>query len=77
MPRQRFRRLQVMLADQELRVLDGFRFEYRMPSRAAAIRELLKRGLAAGGDSAPEGVRSIHFSVIESKATKPRRAARR
>jgi hypothetical protein len=56
-----------MLTDQELRVLDGFRFEYRMPSRAAAIRELLKRGLATGGDSAPEGVRSIHFSVIESK----------
>jgi hypothetical protein len=77
MPRQRFRRLQVMLTDQELRVLDGFRFEYRMPSRAAAIRELLKRGLATGGDLAPEGVRSIHFSVIESRATKSRRAARR
>jgi hypothetical protein len=43
---------------QELRVLDEFRFESRMPSRAAAIRELLKRGLAAGGDSAPARVRS-------------------
>jgi len=77
MPRQRFKRLQFMLTAQELGVLDEFRFEYRMPSRAAAIRELLKRGLAAGGDLAPEGVGSIEFSVIERRATKSRRAARR
>jgi hypothetical protein len=76
MPRQRFKRLQVMLTDQELRILDEFRFEYRMPTRAAAIRELLKRGLAAGGDLAPQGVRSFEFSVIESRATKARRTAK-
>jgi hypothetical protein len=76
MPRQRFKRLQVMLTDQELRILDEFRFEYHMPTRAAAIRELLKRGLAAGGDLAPLGVRSIEFSVIESRVTKARRTAK-
>ena len=77
MPRQRFKRLQVMLTAHELGVLDEFRFQYRMPSRAAAIRELLKRGLAAGGELAPEGVRSIQFSVVENRAPKSRRAARK
>ena len=40
-------RLQIMLSADELVVLDDFRFRTRMPSRAAAVRELLKRGLAA------------------------------
>jgi len=42
-------RLQVMLTPEELTALDDFRFKQRMPSRAAAVRELLKRGLAADG----------------------------
>lgn len=42
-------RLQVMLTDDELAALDDWRFSHRMPSRASAIRELLKRGLAAEG----------------------------
>ena len=42
-------RLQIMLSPDELNVLDDFRFKERMPSRAAAVRELLKRGLAAEG----------------------------
>jgi len=42
-------RLQVMLTEEELALLDDWRFSRRMPSRAAAIRELLKRGLAAEG----------------------------
>src|SRR5690606_24314831 len=45
--RKRAERLQVMLTDDELRILDDWRFRARMPSRAAAVRELLKRGLAA------------------------------
>jgi hypothetical protein len=57
-------RLQIMLSADELFVLDDFRFKTRMPSRAAAVRELLKRGLAAegypatvfGGKSADYGV---------------------
>jgi hypothetical protein len=42
-------RLQIMLTEDELVLLDDWRFERRMPSRAAAVRELLKRGLAAEG----------------------------
>lgn len=42
-------RLQIMLTPAELEALDTWRFATRMPSRAAAIRELLKRGLAAQG----------------------------
>ena len=42
-------RLQIMLTDEELVALDDWRFDKRMPRRAAAIRELLKRGLAAEG----------------------------
>ena len=45
--RNREERLQIMLSPQELSAIDDFRFEYRLPSRAAAVRELLKRGLAA------------------------------
>jgi hypothetical protein len=42
-------RLQIMLTEDELKALDEWRFSKHMPSRAAAIRELLKRGLAAEG----------------------------
>jgi hypothetical protein len=38
-------RLQIMLTREELRAIDTWRFAKRMPTRAAAIRELLKRGL--------------------------------
>jgi len=41
--------LQIMLTENELKALDEWRFSKHMPSRAAAIRELLKRGLAAEG----------------------------
>jgi hypothetical protein len=47
--RLRTERLQIMLNAEELLALDDFRFKRRMPSRAAAVRELLKRGLAAEG----------------------------
>ncbi len=46
---QRGERLQIMLTRAELEALDTWRFSRRMPSRASAIRELLKRGLAAEG----------------------------
>jgi hypothetical protein len=35
-------RLQIMLNEDELAALDDWRFERRMPSRAAAIRELFE-----------------------------------
>ena len=57
-------RLQIMLSGDELTVLDDFRFRNRMPSRAAAIRELLKRGLAAEGfEAAAFGSKSEEFGV--------------
>ena len=39
--------LQFMLPAEELAAIDEFRFQTRMPSRSAAVRELLRRGLAA------------------------------
>jgi hypothetical protein len=60
-------RLQVMLTPEEVKALDDFRFQTRMPSRAAAIRELLKRGLNAEGfDTAIDGGRSSDYGVTGS-----------
>jgi hypothetical protein len=63
--RSRGERLQVMLNEPELVALDNFRFKRRMPSRAAAVRELLRRGLAGEGFSdALYGERSEEFGVL-------------
>ena len=63
--RLRAERLQIMLSGEELVALDDFRFKQRMPSRAAAVRELLKRGLAAEGFlSAAVGTKSSEYGVI-------------
>lgn len=59
-------RLQIMLNQDELRALENWRFEKRMPSRAAAVRELLRRGLAAEGfDLAGQGVQSKQFGIVD------------
>jgi hypothetical protein len=59
-------RLQIMLTDAELAAVDDWRFGKRMPSRAAAIRELLKRGLIAEGFSvAAQGSKSKDYGVVE------------
>jgi hypothetical protein len=61
-------RLQIMLADDELVALDNWRFDKRMPSRAAAVRELLKRGLAAEGFmTATGGSKSKDFGVVTAE----------
>jgi hypothetical protein len=57
-------RLQVMLAPAELVALDDFRFRHRMPTRAAAVRELLKLGLASIGVDAESGVKSSDYGVL-------------
>jgi hypothetical protein len=58
-------RLQIMLLKEEVKALDDWRFARRMPSRASAVRELLKRGLAAEGFSVVEqGSKSQDFGVI-------------
>jgi len=57
-------RLQLMLTPEELVVVDDFRFKRRMPSRAAAVRELLRRGLAAEEfDEAAFGTKSVDFGI--------------
>lgn len=62
-------RLQIMLTPDELKALDDWRFERRMPSRAAAVRELLKRGLRADGfGAAAHGSRSEDFGVTDGDA---------
>lgn len=61
--------LQIMLTPEELRIVDTWRFARRMPSRAAAIRELLKRGIAAEGFAEVlDGQKSKDFSVLSDKA---------
>jgi len=63
-------RLQIMLDDDELRAVEDFRFTHRMPSRAGAVRELLKRGLAAEGFIVEKpGASSRSFGVVGASAT--------
>jgi hypothetical protein len=64
-------RLQIMLTPQEIKAVDNFRFDHRMPSRAAAVRELLRLGLAAVGTVLDNvGVKSGEYGVL--KGPKPR-----
>ena len=61
-------RLQIMLTREELRALDDWRFAKRMPSRASAVRELLKRGLTAEGFMLAEaGAKSQSFGMIDGE----------
>jgi hypothetical protein len=61
-------RLQIMLTQEELVAVDNWRFEKRMPSRAAAVRELLKRGLVAEGFSVADSrSKSQSFGVVEDQ----------
>ena len=63
-------RLQIMLTKEELEALDNWRFQRRMPSRAAAIRELLKRGLAAEGFAMADGAsQSKDFGVTSRSSS--------
>lgn len=60
-------RLQVMLSPEELKAVDNFRFSHRMPSRAAAVRELLRHGLS-GVEKVIEnaGVKSREYGVLKA-----------
>jgi hypothetical protein len=62
-------RLQIMLTEEELKALDDWRFSRRMPSRASAVRELLKRGLTADGFiAAGVGAKSEDFGITAGTA---------
>ena len=72
-------RLQIMLNDEELAALDDWRFAKRMPSRASAVRELLKRGLAAEGVVVSGRIHSRDFGILgpaEKKVKNSRRSGR-
>jgi hypothetical protein len=60
-------RLQIMLDDAELAAIDDYRFKNRMPSRAAAVRELLRLGMQAAGGESIRGKRSTDYGVIKNR----------
>jgi hypothetical protein len=58
-------RLQIMLTEAEYQALDSWRFSRHMPSRAAAVRELLRRGLDAEGFEISDGTtKSSDFGFV-------------
>lgn len=64
-------RLQIMLTREELAALDTWRFSRHMPSRAAAVRELLRRGLSAEGFAISDGnTKSGDFRVVNETPEK-------
>jgi hypothetical protein len=71
--RKRSERIQLMLDDDELEAIDGWRFANRLPSRAAAIRELIKRGLMNRDLDPPatRDVKTTDFSVLAEDQRKP------
>lgn len=65
-PPKRTEKLQLMLDVEELTAIDDWRFENRLPSRAAAIRELIRRGLRSNEfDDPPTDAASGEFRVVE------------
>ena len=54
-----------MLSPEELTALDDFRFKHRMPTRAAAVRELLKVGLASVGVDGTAGTKSSDYGIFD------------
>lgn len=62
-------RLQIMLSPEELKAVDNFRFQHRMPTRAAAVRELLRHGIEEVGISPiaeNAGITSGDYSVLKA-----------
>jgi len=76
--RHRAIRLQIMLDSDEVAALEDWRFKRRMPSRASAVREIIRRGLAAEGfDLANAGQKSADYGIIstpESDEKPPRKS---
>jgi hypothetical protein len=70
MARDRDERVQMMLSSEELAAIDDFRFKNRMPSRAAALREIMRRGLADVRKVATDGTQSSDFGVLGQQGRK-------
>ena len=64
-----------MLSPEELAALDDFRFKQRMPSRAAAVRELFRLGLASVGiKPAGRGREVGRLRCVRHRARRPSQA---
>lgn len=60
-------RLQIMLNEEELAAIDDWRFKQRMPSRAAAIRQLLNIALRIQQkDGQVKRMRSQDYGVFDA-----------
>jgi hypothetical protein len=62
-------RTERLLPPDEIAAIDAFRFQARMPSRAAAVRELLRRGLRLRLGSADRRGRSLRRRGRERRTT--------
>ncbi|MEX1181040.1 MAG: hypothetical protein WEB63_09560 [Cucumibacter sp.] len=61
----RTEKLQIMLSDEELDAIENWRYLYRLPSRAAAIRDLIRRGISNAVLPNPPSDRSSgEFGVV-------------
>jgi hypothetical protein len=61
-------RLQIMLNDEELAAIDDWRFQQRMPSRAAAIRNLLSIALRMRPkEGAVKPMRSQDYGLLNTR----------
>jgi hypothetical protein len=70
--RTRAERIQMMLDRAEIDRIDEWRHAKRMPSRAAALRELIRRGLEAEGFSDPDyRLKSRDFGVSKDQDSDP------
>jgi hypothetical protein len=62
-------RLQIMLSNEELSAIDDWRFQQRMPSRAAAIRQLLNIGLRVQPEEgAVKPLKSQDYGLLDSSS---------
>ena len=56
-----------MLDEDELAAIEDWRFQKHMPSRASAVREIIRRGLAAEGfQLANIGQKSAGYGIINT-----------
>ena len=52
------------MSPEELQAIDDFRFQHRMPTRAATVRGLLKMGLATKGHAGGVNMKSSDYGVF-------------
>ncbi|WP_416897299.1 MAG: hypothetical protein ACMVY4_17675 [Minwuia sp.] len=67
-PAKRTEKLQLMLDDDELAAIDDWRFENRLPTRAAAMRELIRLGLTAHVGETYAERRTADFRIVAPDA---------